>query len=129
MIQNYSSLLMKDAKFRDNLLLAGAAQNGTPYIQYLIKNNKTKQVLESSGQKTTSKNNIILEELEYSLNKLRAHAEESRLGHGHRSQTSIEKHVEENMIPGNGQENNDPMRANDYRNFSIEESPSNRKGS
>lgn len=42
MIQNYSSLLMKDQKFRDNILLAGAAQSGTPYIQYLIKNNKTK---------------------------------------------------------------------------------------
>lgn len=73
---------MKDQKFRDNILLAGAAQSGTPYIQYLIKNNKTKQVLEQTGH-TGVKNNAILEELEYSLNKLKAAAEaDAKLGHG-----------------------------------------------
>lgn len=51
MIKNYSSILMKDTKFRDNVLLAAnmhqtqnhSKETGTtPYIQYLIKNFKTR---------------------------------------------------------------------------------------
>ena len=42
MMKNYSSLMMKDTKFRENVLLNGGPAAGTPFIQYLIKNNKYK---------------------------------------------------------------------------------------
>lgn len=38
MMKNYSSLMMKDSKFKDNSNIGG----GTPFVQYLIKNNKFK---------------------------------------------------------------------------------------
>ena len=38
MMKNYSTLMMKDSKFKDNVINNG----GTPFVQYLIKNNKYK---------------------------------------------------------------------------------------
>ena len=40
MMKNYSSLMMRDSKFRDNVVLN--ATSGTPFMKYLIKNNKYK---------------------------------------------------------------------------------------
>lgn len=47
MMKNYSSLMMKDSKFKDNSNIGG----GTPFVQYLIKNNKFKASQENRRKK------------------------------------------------------------------------------
>jgi hypothetical protein len=62
MMKNYSSLMMKDSKFRENVMLNGGGPTGpggTPFVQYLIKNNKYKI---SQEQKKRKKNMEEVEE-------------------------------------------------------------------
>lgn len=40
MLKNYSSLMTKDSKFKENSMIGCNGENGTPFVQYLIKNNK-----------------------------------------------------------------------------------------
>jgi hypothetical protein len=52
MMKNYSSLMMKDSKFRDNMIVAPSSNStGTPFVQYLIKNNKYKVSAEQKKRK------------------------------------------------------------------------------